>query len=565
MASPLGAADGTAAGSATRVPAATGGTGQRLRGSSRPRQLGGAGVGASAVTPGRAGSATAEPTGASPASAGTPAGARPSPTVARAVSSTTPPSAPTSAGAVSVAPGTRRSANALGGTPVACGTQTAAGGAAARSRSAGAHGPRRPVLAAPVAGAAPAPARGAAVDGGRAGSGASGGGTPSPAAVAAATGVFREAALAVRVVLRGGVREASSSPRGRRHSARGSSLPGCPAAVAGGPTAASTAAAAASRGASASSQRPRTMGAPLPKRKAEQPVPAPAVREAAARPSAAAQHRHCSSGGDAPRTSATTAASAAATAEAPPADTAPASAAVANSAAELDGGSAAAVTAPGQHKVDVPAVVVPSRSGDWEVHTVKKGWAPLAPALQPALDAAMASTAEMVEVLVDPVARSWVPNPAAVGDDVRHRCVVYLALPHQQLMGKVGGEPPRPVRWRRAGADEAGFSGSAAAAPPTASVADGCAAAAGAGTAAVGGSPVAPAVGSTAAAAEEHLGDTAAAREPGVPTAEEEDPLAFTAKPADGVVIHSAVFERLQHGVSARHAGHRYAGQVLAS
>jgi len=146
--------------------------------------------------------------------------------------------------------------------------------------------------------------------------------------------------------------------------------------------------------------------------------------------------------------------------------------------------------------------------GVWEVHRKKQGWTPLAPALQPALDAAMATAAERVELLIDTATRSWVPSSAALDEATRHRCTVYVAFPRESKMGKLGGEPPRPIR-RRSGPLEA-------------------------------------------------------ATEPEEEFQEEEDPLMFTAKPVDGIVINSSIFERLQKGVSERYAGHRYAGDSTA-
>lgn len=214
---------------------------------------------------------------------------------------------------------------------------------------------------------------------------------------------------------------------------------------------------------------------------------------------------------------------------------------------------------------------------------MKRGWAPLAPALQPALDAAMSSTAERVEVLVDPVARSWVPDPAAAGEAIRQRCVVYVALPLEQKMGKVGGEPPRPVRWRASDEDDDAVAAAAGvvAAASGADTAPTCEEPAVASEAREGPStdklPSAEAWTSAGCppAPEEEPGageppgadvELQAETSPGTAGAlEEDDPLTFTAKPSDGVVIQSAVFERLQHGVSARYAGHRYGGKVLAS
>jgi len=217
---------------------------------------------------------------------------------------------------------------------------------------------------------------------------------------------------------------------------------------------------------------------------------------------------------------------------------------------------------PGRQEVDTFL----SCNGEWEVHTVKRGWAPLAPALQPALNAAMDAAAERVEVLVDPVVRSWVADPAMVAEAVRQRCVVYVALPRQRMMGKVGGEPPRPVRWRAAGDAVKCPRGEADVASMTRDLGLGST------------EGVTPGIAECArtAAAEEapaampnmSLVHATCWDEEDVEPAEEEeegDLLTFTAKPADGVFINSAVFERLQHGISARGAAHRYAGQVLAT
>merc|ERR1711988_255425 len=74
--------------------------------------------------------------------------------------------------------------------------------------------------------------------------------------------------------------------------------------------------------------------------------------------------------------------------------------------------------------------------------------APLAPALQGALTAAMQSDQERVEILIDPSTRSWIQNISIVETVVKEQCCVYEAFPRDRRMGKVGGEPPRPVRWR---------------------------------------------------------------------------------------------------------------------
>jgi len=190
--------------------------------------------------------------------------------------------------------------------------------------------------------------------------------------------------------------------------------------------------------------------------------------------------------------------------------------------------------------------------GFWEVHTVKKGWAPLAPALQPALDSAMRMSLERVELLVDPIARAWVPNPDAVDEAIRRRCAVYVAYPLECTMGKVDGAPPRPLRRRSAatpssadGAEVRGLASEVAdvaeTMQPDASVRD---------------AVEPPAL---------QLADAAEEREEEEDLEEEEDPLMFTAKPRDGFVIHSSMFERLQQGASERQAGHRYSESAWAA
>ncbi|CAL1143425.1 unnamed protein product [Cladocopium goreaui] len=47
-------------------------------------------------------------------------------------------------------------------------------------------------------------------------------------------------------------------------------------------------------------------------------------------------------------------------------------------------------------------------SGQWQVRTVKRGWATLAPALQAALTQAMSQIEDRVEILIDPDTRTWV-------------------------------------------------------------------------------------------------------------------------------------------------------------
>lgn len=219
-----------------------------------------------------------------------------------------------------------------------------------------------------------------------------------------------------------------------------------------------------------------------------------------------------------------------------------------------------------------------SSEGQWEVDTVRRGWAPLAPALQSALDFAMASSAARVEILIDPVERAWLADPSTVDEARRRRCAVYVALPKESRMGKVGGEPPRAVRRQPACASSDGDPAEEASGRPEARSAAAARAAclppAAAGPPGVprGGTAVTPsAVGTAVPTTGASPGAACAAVESlatgaggGVETAEpqeEEDALMFTAKPADGVVLHSSIFERLQRGVSERYAGYRYAAE----
>lgn len=158
----------------------------------------------------------------------------------------------------------------------------------------------------------------------------------------------------------------------------------------------------------------------------------------------------------------------------------------------------------------LPACMTLDTECGWEVHRAKTGWTPLAPALHPALDAAMNSSAESVQLLIDTAARSWVPNPNLLDEEARRRCAVYVAYPRESKMGKLGGEPPRPIRRLQ---------------------------------------PETPAT--------QELDSPQESK-----TMEERDPLMFTAQPVNGFVIQSAIFERLQEGVSERYAGHRYAGEA---
>ncbi|CAE6911182.1 unnamed protein product [Symbiodinium sp. CCMP2592] len=87
--------------------------------------------------------------------------------------------------------------------------------------------------------------------------------------------------------------------------------------------------------------------------------------------------------------------------------------------------------------------------GHWQVHTTKRGWASLAPALQDALSRAMSQSEDRVEIHIDPAtSRVWMPDKAAADPARRSSCLVYEAFPLDRTIGKVGGEPPRPVRWR---------------------------------------------------------------------------------------------------------------------
>lgn len=157
-----------------------------------------------------------------------------------------------------------------------------------------------------------------------------------------------------------------------------------------------------------------------------------------------------------------------------------------------------------------PACMAVATESGWEVHRAKTGWTPLAPALHPALDAAMNSSAESVQLLIDTASRSWVPNPNLLDEEARRRCTVYVAYPQESKMGKLGGEPPRPIRRTQAGTT-----------------------------------------------APQELDSPLESK-----SMEERDPLMFTAQPVNGFVIQSAIFERLQEGVSERYAGHRYAGEA---
>jgi len=234
-----------------------------------------------------------------------------------------------------------------------------------------------------------------------------------------------------------------------------------------------------------------------------------------------------------------------------------------------------------------------TRNGEWEVHTVKRGWAPLTPALQPALHWAMGSLEEKVEILVDVAAKAWVPEPALVDDSIRERCVAYVAMPQQRALGKVGGEPPRPVRWQPRVAPTIVLEASDKHAPLEAAAALAAAAAEAAEAAEVGKagdtkvlvpeaapeaavvsgmSPMSLAACAQEPEAQELEAQELEAQEPEVhrmetpaESADANDVLMFTAQPVDGILIQSSVFERLRQGASERCAAHRYSPMALVS
>jgi len=122
--------------------------------------------------------------------------------------------------------------------------------------------------------------------------------------------------------------------------------------------------------------------------------------------------------------------------------------------------------------------------------------------------------------------------------------VAYVAMPQQRALGKVGGEPPRPVRLRPRVATSTVFEASGANAASEAAVV----------------SDMLPM--SLTAFAEEpeaHCKETVAE------SADANDVLMFTAQPADGIFIQSSVFELLRRGASERCAAHRYSTLALES
>merc|ERR1712154_156125 len=110
-------------------------------------------------------------------------------------------------------------------------------------------------------------------------------------------------------------------------------------------------------------------------------------------------------------------------------------------------------------------------------------------------------------------------------------------------MGKVGGEPPRPVRWRSGAAQLESLLPL-----PHADVLTTCQAQELLATADVQGD-------ATADGSQEPAAMAFTSKDENV----EEDPLMFTAQPSSGFVLKSDVFEKLQKGVSHRYAIHRYA------
>jgi len=187
----------------------------------------------------------------------------------------------------------------------------------------------------------------------------------------------------------------------------------------------------------------------------------------------------------------------------------------------------------------------------WEVHTVKKGWAPLAPTLQEALSCAMEDdTVERVEVFIDVAARSWIQDPSTVDDTARARCVVYAVFPRESKMAKVGGELPRPIRRRP-------LEPPVEPPPPrptrTASQ-----------PATVAPTTLKQLAEPQRPKEQEGLMDTE--QRDDCDDEEDEDadndidPLMFTAAPTatGGVVLSKQVFEKLRQGASERCAGYRY-------
>lgn len=232
---------------------------------------------------------------------------------------------------------------------------------------------------------------------------------------------------------------------------------------------------------------------------------------------------------------------------------------------------------------------------------MKCGWAPLAPALQPALDAAMASVASCVEIRIDPATKAWIPDAADVDEEIVRRCVVYAACPLEKTLGKVGGSPPRSVRWSPVSLDETSPRRLFAEDPPprrprldvpeiprpghqsslgaagSQRHARSPEAPTGAGgrrepPLAAASSPPSrcsealevlhPTLGEARIPIRDAFGGESDEEEPPTEAVEAElanDAMTFTAQPADGVVLRSFVFERVRCGATERYASHRYA------
>lgn len=168
-----------------------------------------------------------------------------------------------------------------------------------------------------------------------------------------------------------------------------------------------------------------------------------------------------------------------------------------------------------------------------------------------------------VEILVDVASKAWVPQPALVDASIRERCVAYVAMPQQRALGKVGGEPPRPVRWQARVTTGTVFEArgtEASSEAPEAAKTGEVALVAEAAQETVVVSDMSP-MSLTAFAEEPH----AHCMETPAESQDANDVLMFTAQPADGILIQSVVFERLQQGASERSAAHRYSALALES
>mmetsp|Transcript_43763 Transcript_43763/g.102123 ORF Transcript_43763/g.102123 Transcript_43763/m.102123 type:complete len:133 (+) Transcript_43763:55-453(+) len=77
--------------------------------------------------------------------------------------------------------------------------------------------------------------------------------------------------------------------------------------------------------------------------------------------------------------------------------------------------------------------------GRWQVKTVKRGWATLAPSLQEALTEAMLQTKDRVEIRIDPAtSRAWVPDGLEILEtEATPSFLAYEAYPLDRTVGKV--------------------------------------------------------------------------------------------------------------------------------